>query len=105
MGALLVAQIPVHKPTHSLVLNKYPVIPQHSILATIPYKEQTDLLHVEDLDVAYACLKAWEANSADSMPERRLFAFFNSGEHSGASQAHRHVCIMPLPLTQLLIPR
>ena len=100
MGALLVAQIPVYKPTHSLVLNKYPVIPQHSILATIPYKEQTDLLDVEDLDVAYACLKAWEANSEDSMPERRLFAFFNSGEHSGASQAHRHVCITPLPLMQ-----
>ena len=94
MGALLVAQIPVHKPTHSLVLNKYPVIPQHSILATIPYKEQTDLLDIEDLEVTYACLKAWEADSAGSTPERRLFAFFNSGEHSGASQAHRHVCVV-----------
>ena len=94
MGALLVAQIPVHKPTHSLVLNKYPVIPQHSILATIAYREQTDLLDIEDLEVTYACLKAWEADSAGSTPERRLFAFFNSGEHSGASQAHRHVCIV-----------
>ena len=98
MGALLIAQVPVQKPTHSLVLNKYPVIPQHSILATIPYKKQTDLLDLEDLEVAYACLKAWEANSTGSTPEMRLFAFFNSGEHSGASQAHRHVCMMPLPL-------
>ena len=86
----------MHKPTHFLVLNKYPVIPQHSILATIAYKEQTHLLEVEDLEIAYACLKAWEADSACSTPERRLFAFFNSGEHSGASQAHRHVCDMPL---------
>lgn len=98
MGALLIAQVPVQKPTHSLVLNKYPVIPQHSILATIPYKKQTDLLDLEDLEVAYACLKAWEADSTGSTPKRRLFAFFNSGEHSGASQAHRHVCMMPLPL-------
>ena len=99
-GALLIAQIPVHKPTHSLVLNKYPVIPHHSILATITYKEQSYLLDVEDLEIAYACLKAWEADSAGSTPERRLFAFFNSGEHSGASQAHRHVCVMSLPLVQ-----
>ena len=82
------------------MLNKYPVIPHHSILATITYKEQTHLLDVEDLEVAYACLKAWEADSAGSTPERRLFAFFNSGEHSGASQAHRHVCVMPLALLQ-----
>ena len=78
------------------MLNKYPVIPQHFILATITYREQTQLLDVEDLEVAYACLKAWEADSAGSTPEKRLFAFFNSGEHSGASQAHRHVCITPL---------
>ena len=93
--ALLVARVPVHQPTHFVVLNKYPVIPQHFILATIPYKEQTHLLEVEDLQVTYACLKAWQANNTDHNSSRRLFAFFNSGEYSGASQGHRHVDTAP----------
>ena len=84
----------MHEPTHFIVLNKYPVIPQHFILATISYKEQTQLLEVEDLQVTFACLKAWAASDACSNPTRRLFAFFNSGEHSGASQSHRHVLLL-----------
>jgi ATP adenylyltransferase len=96
--ALLIARVPVHDPTHALILNKFPVIPQHFIVATIPYKEQTQLLEVEDLQVTYACLKAWEVKTPGYGPARRLFAFFNSGEHSGASQSHRHVYIALFPL-------
>lgn len=72
-------------PAHLLVLNKYPVIPEHFILATKEFKEQTHLLDKEDLSVAHACVKAWKNQGT------QLFCFFNSGENSGASQRHRHL--------------
>ncbi|KAL9110000.1 MAG: hypothetical protein Q9227_005339 [Pyrenula ochraceoflavens] len=100
---LLIANLPDNQnPTHILVLNKYPVIPNHFILATHKSKPQTDLLEEDDLAWTYACVKAWQRNNDKSQPEgqrqrqRRLFAFFNSGEHSGASQAHRHVQFLPI---------
>lgn len=84
---LLVAQVPRGQHTHHLVLNKYPVIPQHFILATKEYKGQAELLEEDDLSITYQCLKQW----SDDGSNQRLFAFFNSGAHSGASQDHRHV--------------
>jgi sulfate adenylyltransferase (ADP) / ATP adenylyltransferase len=93
---LLVARLPNDRnPTHNLVLNKYPVIHRHSILSTYDFKKQTDFLDSQDLDVTYSCLQAWEAESTEKSPSR-LFAFFNSGEHSGASQAHRHLQLLPV---------
>ncbi len=77
-------------PSHFLVLNKFPVIPDHFILATKGFKRQTDLLEEEDLSAAYECLKAYELNGEE------LFGFFNSGEHSGASQPHRHIQFLPV---------
>ncbi|KAF3898887.1 Bis-tetraphosphatase [Trichophyton interdigitale] len=102
---LLVAQIPASDPTHILVLNKFPVIPNHFILATKAFKPQTHLLEADDLHAAFACLKEWE-KPAGELPgdenvqaakrQKRLFAFFNSGEHSGASQPHRHLQFLPV---------
>ncbi|TVY43090.1 Diadenosine 5',5'''-P1,P4-tetraphosphate phosphorylase [Lachnellula subtilissima] len=77
-------------PTHYLVLNKFPVIPDHFILATKRFQEQTDLLEEEDISAAYECLKAYRAQGEE------LFGFFNSGEHSGASQPHRHIQFLPV---------
>lgn len=45
--------------------------------------------------MAYECLKAWEKLGDGQTLAGRLFAFFNSGEHSGASQAHRHIQFLP----------
>lgn len=91
---LLVDEIPRIDPSHILVLNKYPVIPNHFILATKAGKPQTDLLEENDLWVTHACLRAWQESSSHD-DAARLFAFFNSGEHSGASQAHRHLQFLP----------
>jgi len=77
-------------PTHYLVLNKFPVIPDHFILATKEFREQTDILEEGDLGAAYDCLKAYRAEGEE------LFGFFNSGEHSGASQPHRHIQFLPV---------
>jgi ATP adenylyltransferase len=77
-------------PSHNLVLNKFPIIPDHFILATKDFKKQTDLLEEDDLGAAYACLSAYKENGEE------LFGFFNSGEHSGASQPHRHLQFFPV---------
>ena len=45
--------------------------------------------------MTYSCLQAWQAESTEEAPSR-LFAFFNSGEHSGASQPHRHLQLIPV---------
>jgi sulfate adenylyltransferase (ADP) / ATP adenylyltransferase len=96
--ALHIANIPSKSPTHCLVLNKFPVIPEHFILATLEDKPQTDLLEPDDLFATYGCLHAWEAEAGhEERPgDSRLFAFFNSGEHSGASQPHRHLQMLPV---------
>jgi ATP adenylyltransferase len=78
-----------------LVLNKFPIIVEHFILATKTNKQQTHILEQDDLEATYACLKAWQDGEAQGK-RRRLFAFFNSGEHSGASQPHRHLQFLPV---------
>jgi len=75
---------------HYLVLNKFPVIPDHFILATKEFKEQTDLLEEDDIGAAYACLASYRQEGEE------LFGFFNSGAHSGASQPHRHIQFLPV---------
>lgn len=91
---LLIAQIPAQKPAYNLVLNKFPVIPDHFILATREWKSQTDLLEKGDLEATYACVKTWAGAGAGA--GKKLFAFFNSGEESGASQPHRHIQFLPV---------
>ncbi|KAI0118700.1 HIT-like domain-containing protein [Nemania sp. FL0031] len=85
--ALLVAQLP---PSHRLVLNKFAIVPEHFILATKDFKPQTHLLERGDVDAAYACVQAYHSAG------KELFVFFNSGDHSGASQPHRHLQLLPV---------
>lgn len=53
------------------------------------------MLEEDDLDATYTCLKAWR-EGAPNGGAARLFAFFNSGLHSGASQPHRHLQFLPV---------
>ncbi|KAF2089235.1 Ap4A phosphorylase-like protein II [Saccharata proteae CBS 121410] len=94
---LWIADIPTSTdPSHFLVLNKFPIIKDHLILATKENKQQTHLLEEVDVDATYSCLKEWEKpGTAGGEGGGRLFAFFNSGEHSGASQPHRHLQFLP----------
>lgn len=73
------------------MLNKFAIVPEHFILATKEFKQQTDALEEADLEATLACIEAFEL--AD---DEGLFAFFNSGEHSGASQPHRHIQLLPI---------
>ncbi|CAN8106024.1 unnamed protein product [Discula destructiva] len=93
--ALTVAPI---EPNHLLVLNKFAIVPEHSILITRAFKPQTHLLDAEDLAATYACIRAYHDCPTPEPQERReeLLAFFNCGEHSGASQPHRHLQLLPV---------
>jgi ATP adenylyltransferase len=52
------------------------------------------VLEQDDLEATYAVLKAWQTDSGAD--QKRLLAFFNSGDHSGASQPHRHLQFLPV---------
>ncbi|KAH7079081.1 Ap4A phosphorylase-like protein II [Paraphoma chrysanthemicola] len=93
-AALHIADVPTTDPSHFLMLNKFPIIAEHFILATKANKRQTRTLEQDDLETTFACLKSWE--EAHNGKQKRLFAFFNSGNHSGASQPHRHLQFLPL---------
>ncbi|KAK1756300.1 FIT family protein scs3 [Echria macrotheca] len=89
---------------HILVLNKFAIVPEHFILATKSFKHQTHLLESDDLAATMACISSYSSHSHSHQrqsqrqePEgQELFAFFNSGPASGASQAHRHVQLLPV---------
>lgn len=80
------------------MLNKYPVIPNHFILATKSYKDQRQLLEEDDLEATLSCLRTWgeEGSRGGGQRMNKLFAFFNSGKQSGASQPHRHIQFLPV---------
>jgi len=92
---LLIASI----PDCNLVLNRYPIIPQHFLLCTAAFEPQTEPLRQQDLAAVYDVLRTWE-----DMPGERLYGFFNSGPASGASQLHRHVQFFPIPSERGALP-
>ncbi|KAK0711954.1 ATP adenylyltransferase-domain-containing protein [Lasiosphaeris hirsuta] len=88
--ALLINPLP---PLHRLLLNKFAIVPEHFLLVTTAFHPQTNLLTAADLAATHACIAAYP-------PPTPLFAFFNSGPHSGASQPHRHVQLLPVARMQ-----
>ncbi|KAK4123044.1 hypothetical protein N657DRAFT_690720 [Parathielavia appendiculata] len=108
-AAMLITQLP---PSHNLVLNKFAIVPEHFILATQAFKEQTHLLEKADLEAAYACIEAYHQYHTrapdndtkiaasgvvnDGNGSGELFVFFNSGAASGSSQPHRHIQMLPV---------
>ncbi|KAK3953405.1 ATP adenylyltransferase-domain-containing protein [Pseudoneurospora amorphoporcata] len=105
LPSMLITPLPPH---HILVLNKFAIVPEHFILTTKEYKEQTHLLEQSDLEATRACIQAYEQYAAaggtqgeeeeeeeeEEGQDPKLYAFFNCGEHSGASQPHRHLQLL-----------
>jgi ATP adenylyltransferase len=82
--ALLVAAI---TPTHLALLNKFPVQDEHLLIVTRAFAPQEALLDADDFLALAACLADIDG-----------LAFYNGGEVAGASQAHKHLQLVPLPL-------
>lgn len=73
--------------SHVCLLNKFNVMDHHVLIVTRAFEEQEALLSRQDFDAAWAC-----------MAERDGLAFYNGGRVAGASQRHKHLQLVPLPL-------
>jgi len=78
-------------PTHLALLNKFPVLEQHLLLVTRRYEAQERPLTRADFEAAWLGLGELDA-----------LVFYNSGAESGASQPHKHLQLVPLPLAPKL---
>lgn len=74
--------------THVCLLNKFNVLEYHLLMVTRSFQEQESLLTLSDFEALSACLAEFDG-----------LAFYNGGEAAGASQRHKHLQMVPLPLT------
>ena len=74
--------------THYALLNKYHVIESHLLVVTKDYVDQNVLLGRADFDALARCFPG-------AAP---AIAFYNGGSGSGASQSHKHMQVVNLPL-------
>jgi sulfate adenylyltransferase (ADP) / ATP adenylyltransferase len=73
--------------THVAVLNKFNVLENHLLIITREFEDQEILLTREDFEALLACLLEYDA-----------LGFYNGGEAAGASQSHKHLQLVPLPV-------
>lgn len=82
--ALFVADL---SATHVCLLNKFPVISRHLLIVTRTFVDQETVLDQADFAAWWACM-----GSAGAL------GFYNAGRIAGASQRHKHLQVVPLPL-------
>ncbi|CAB3668528.1 ATP adenylyltransferase family protein [Trinickia soli] len=73
--------------THFALLNKFNVIDHHLLIVTRAFEPQEALLDLDDFAAWFACLTEFDA-----------LGFYNGGREAGASQPHKHMQVVPLPL-------
>ena len=73
--------------SHRAVLNKFNVIDHHLLIVTRRFVHQETLLDAGDFAALAAC-----------MAEIDGLGFYNGGAVAGASQPHKHLQLVPLPL-------
>ena len=73
--------------THVGVLNKYPVVEHHLLIVTKRFAPQEAALDHDDFVAVARCLAEIDG-----------LAFYNGGRDAGASQPHKHLQLVPLPL-------
>lgn len=73
--------------THVAILNKFNVVDRHLLVVTRGFADQRALLTPGDFDALWRCLVEYPS-----------LGFYNGGAEAGASQPHKHVQLVPLPL-------
>ncbi|MGV2827662.1 ATP adenylyltransferase family protein [Myxosarcina sp. GI1(2024)] len=76
-------------PSHFCLLNKFNVVDHHLLIVTHAYEEQTNLLNLSDFEALYACMQEIDG-----------LGFYNGGKIAGASQSHKHLQLLPLPIVR-----
>lgn len=74
-------------PTHLSVLNKFNVVEHHLLIITRDFEHQERLLSLQDFEALWFCLSEYPS-----------LGFYNGGTAAGASQRHKHLQLVPLPL-------
>lgn len=74
--------------THLCLLNKYNVVKYHLLIVTREFEDQEMLMTLEDFEAMWLCMAQFDSLS-----------FYNGGTVAGASQSHKHLQLIPLPLT------
>ncbi len=80
-------------PTHFCLLNKYNVIDHHLLIITRDYADQEELLTLEDFAALWAGLVEIDG-----------VGVYNAGKTAGASQPHKHLQLVPVPLAAVGVP-
>jgi ATP adenylyltransferase len=73
--------------THLCLLNKFNVVEHHVLIVTRRFEPQERLLGPADFEALWACMSQYDA-----------LGFYNGGEIAGASQRHKHLQMIPLPM-------
>jgi len=73
--------------THLCLLNKFNVVEHHLLIITRAFVEQESWLDLADFQAMWLVLAEIDG-----------LAFYNSGRIAGASQRHKHLQLVPLPL-------
>ncbi len=74
--------------THLCLLNKFNVIDHHVLIVTRRFEHQETILTLRDFEALAACAAEFDG-----------LGFHNGGKVAGASQIHKHLQMVPLPLT------
>ena len=75
--------------THLCLLNKFNVIEHHILIVTRVFEHQDRLLTKADFEALCRCMAEFEG-----------LAFYNGGKVAGASQEHKHLQMIPLPMAE-----
>lgn len=73
--------------THLAVLNKFNVVERHLLIVTREFEDQDTLLTLRDFEALWTCMREYDG-----------LGFYNGGRDAGASQRHKHLQLVPLPL-------
>ncbi len=77
--------------THVCLLNKFNVLDRHALVVTREWEEQTEPVTRRDFEALWQCL-----DDLDGL------GFYNGGRIAGASQPHKHLQIVDLPMVDEL---
>ena len=83
---MLVAEL---SDSHVALLNKFNVIDGHLLIVTRSFEDQERLLGPSDFEALWTC-----------MSELGGLGFYNGGTLASASQPHKHLQLVPLPLAE-----
>lgn len=74
--------------THVALLNKFPVLDEHLLIVTRADEPQQSWLTPADFAALSGCRRGMGG-----------FAFYNGGSTAGSSQPHKHLQLVPMPVT------